>query len=110
MKRTLALAVFASLLLTAAVAQQQEDGSRTDAFSLAVEKDSGKDESKVDLREPRTVTICSDGLNPLQVSVDGKHWHKVELGDECRAVPPVRYVKLTRTMNDSSHAEVYTTY
>ena len=109
MKRFFAVAVLAMLLIGVLMAQISEDGART--WMLSVDKERGKEEQSVFLRDPKTVTVCSDGENPIFLSLDGKHWHELALnGNSCVQAPPVRFVKLTANQNSSSAAEIYAIY
>lgn len=111
MKRFFAVAAFAMLLITVLMAQRSEDGAQTDFWTLSVDKERAKEEQSIVLRDPKTVTVCSDGANSIFLSVDGKHWHELPFtGNQCLQAPPVRLVKLTADQNNSSTAEVYATY
>jgi hypothetical protein len=111
MKAFLAAAIFTTLLIGVLMAQRSEDGAQNDSWTLSVDKDRGKEEQSVSLRDPKTVTVCSDGRNPILLSVDGKHWHEVaNIGDSCVQAPAARFVKLAASQNNASTAEVYATY
>jgi hypothetical protein len=111
MKAFLTAAIFATLLISVLVAQRSEDGAHSNSWTLSVDKDRGKEEVTVPMRDPKTLTVCSDASNPVFLSVDGKHWHRLEIdSDRCVQAPPARFVKLTSSMNDASTAEVYATY
>lgn len=111
MKRTFAAAIFAILLMAALMAQKSESRGQTTVWTLTVDRDKAKDEAVATLGDPRTVTVCSDTLNPILLSVDGAHWHQLDFDhDKCVSAPPVRFVKLHRGENDKSTAEVYATY
>jgi hypothetical protein len=111
MKIFLAAAILAMLLISVLAAQRSEDGPQPASWTLAVDKDNGKEEQSISLQNPKTVTVCSDASNPVFLSVDGKHWHRLEIdSDRCVQAPPARFVKLTISMNNASSAEVYATY
>jgi hypothetical protein len=111
MRTLLAAAILTMLLISVLAAQRSEDGPHPTSWTLSVDKDRTNDEQSISLRNPKTVTVCSDGKNPILLSVDGKHWHELgNIGDSCVVSPAARFVKLTSTMNNTSTAEVYATY
>jgi hypothetical protein len=65
----------------------------------------------LDLHNPRTLTLCKDPYaDEIGFSVDGKHWHRADVGAGCGQVPPVRFVRLEKAGTDNPDLEVYATY
>jgi hypothetical protein len=111
MKTLLAAAILAMLLISVLAAQRSEDGPQPASWTLAVDKDNGKEEQSISLQNPKTLTVCSDAMNPVFLSMDGKHWHRLQIdSDRCVQAPPARFVKLQVDWNATSNAEVYATY
>ena len=111
MKALLAAAIFTTLLIGALMAQRSDDGAQTQFWTLSVDKDRGQEEITVPVRDPKTLTVCSDAMNPVFLSMDGKHWHRLQIdSDRCVLAPTARFVKLKIDWNDTSNAEVYATY
>ena len=113
MTRTVWTAVIPLLVASAFTGQTVSSKSTpsrpANTWSLKVDKDV-KPEAVADLHNPTSVTVCSDGGNPILLSIDGIRWHPLSILDQCAAVPAVRFVKMRASMNDKSEAEVYATY